>query len=73
MNKYAVAHISFFHNELEIRFVEADNWLEALLKAFPEDYEWLRSDLNFTGESPQEEGKQEAFNCDQMFDVKEIK
>lgn len=32
MNKFAVAYINFFNNDLIIEIIEADNWKDALFK-----------------------------------------
>ena len=61
--RYAVAYV--FDNDLKIKIVEAVGWRAALEKAFPA-LRWLKlMDLEKT--------KEEAFNNDILFDVKEIK
>jgi len=35
MKKFAVAYTNFFDNDLKIKIVEASDWREALIKAFP--------------------------------------
>lgn len=62
MNKYAVAFVDFFENDLQIKIVEAIDWKQALIKAFG---------IVFTSETL-EKAKEEAFNQDCLFDVKEI-
>ena len=62
---YAVGAMSFFTNDLVIEFIEANSELEAVKKhSFGLD--WLES-------SDIEDAKNEAFNGDMLFDVKEIK
>ena len=65
MKKFAVSYINFYDNNLQTKIIEANNWKEALDKSefftgleLPEDFQ---------------EAKQEAFNCDSMFEVVEIK
>ncbi len=62
--KYAVALMTFFDNDLQIKIVDGDNWREALVKAFPE-MDWLKNtDLTTAQE--------EAFNSDVLFKIKRI-
>jgi len=68
MTKYAVAYISFFENDLQIKVVEADSWKQALAEAFGEDK------LNSVAcEATLEDAKVEAFNQAWLFSVEEIK
>lgn len=65
MKKFAVAFVDFaFKNDLQIKFVEAEDWRQALNKTFGPRY--LESESL-------EDAKEEAFNQDWLFDVKEIK
>jgi hypothetical protein len=70
MAKYAVAYINFMDNKLDIEFIEADGWKNALSKSqfckgfTAEDYAYMPQTL--------EEVKQFAFDQDAMIDVKEI-
>jgi hypothetical protein len=72
MKKYIVGYISFFDNVLTVELIEADNWREALSKhsamlddeGKPDDLAWMPDDI--------EDAKEEAFNADFAFDVKEI-
>ncbi len=62
--KYAVAHMNFYDNDLQIKIVTGDSWRDALIKAFPK-MKWLKSnDL--------EDAREEAFNSDMLFAVEEI-
>ena len=61
--KYAVAHIDLFEHDLKIEIVEASNWKEAL-EIFVSNVNDLPDDLK--------EAKEEAFNQDWMFAVKEV-
>jgi len=63
--RFAVAHMNFFDNDLKIKIVDADNWRQAADKAFPSLY-WLRED-------DLGKAKEEASNCDILFNVVEIK
>lgn len=71
MNKFAVGYINFFDNDLIIEIIEANNWFDAI---------WHHSKMILTkDEKPWlpntslEKLKGEAFNCDMMIDVIEIK
>lgn len=64
MTKFAVSYINWFANNLQTKIIEADTWKEALDKSeffvgieLPEDFQ---------------EAKEEAFNCDSMFEVVEV-
>jgi len=57
MKKYAVAYTNFLKNDSEIRIVEASDWREALIKAFPVVIM---------------ETEAQAFGRDVLFDVVEI-
>jgi len=65
---YAVAHVDFMSNELEVRTARATNWKEALVNAFPlisaEALESFPDDL--------EDAKDRAFDQDWLFDVTEV-
>jgi len=65
MKKFAVAYTNFLENDLKIKIVEASDWREALIKAFP-TVDWIDRDHNL-GES-----KEFAFSGDALFDVVEI-
>lgn len=66
MNKYAVAHIDFFTNELIIEIVEAMSDLEALCKH-------SKCGSNYYYEAATlEKAKEMAPEYDEMIDVKEI-
>jgi len=62
MKRYAVAHMNLFDNDLKIRIVEASDWRDALIKAFP-TMDWIDREHNL------EESKEFAFNSDDLFDV----
>lgn len=63
MKKYAVAFVNFFDNDLKIKIVGAEDWRQALNKAFGPKY--LKSD-NLV------DAKEEAFNQDWLFGVVEL-
>lgn len=63
-NKYAVAYISFFDNELQLKIVEAEGWKDALNKVFANRGHYLPSDYK--------EAQAEAFNGNWMFNVIEV-
>ncbi len=60
--KFAVAFMDFFENDLKIKIVEADDWREALVKAF---------EASFEGETLKE-ARVAAFNQDYLFNVVEL-
>ena len=70
--KFIVGFINFFENKLVVELVEAENWKDALARhselldenGNPDDNSWLPDDI--------EEAKQEGYNADFLFDVKEI-
>jgi len=72
MTRYMVGYINFFNNELIVELVEGNTWKEALSKhsslkdenGNPDDLAWLAEDLK--------EAKEEAYNADFAFDVKEV-
>jgi hypothetical protein len=68
MAQYVVSYINFFDNDLVSKKVTADSWFEALqLSGYYEGIEFTpeqQLDINLA--------KNEAFNCDSMFDVLEI-
>lgn len=66
MPKFAVAHTNLYENTTVVEIVKANSWHEALEEAFPGYVENLNIDN-------MEDAKEEAFNQDWMFDVKEIK
>ena len=65
---FAVSYIDFFNNDLVTEFHRADNWQTALelhTEVDAEDTAHIRSmDI--------EDAKEEAFNCDWLFDVVEV-
>jgi len=65
MKKFAVSYITFFDNMLLTKIVEANNWKEALDKS-----EFM---LGYELPDIYEDAQSEAFNCDSMFNVTEIK
>lgn len=64
MAKYAVACINFHDNDLEIKFVPASSWKEALSKYDKEFADSLPDDIK--------QAKAAAFDQDCMFEVREI-
>ena len=67
MSTFAIALISFYDNELNITFVDAEDWKQAaqqheLITDLVEDW----SDVSL------KEAKQSAFDADCMFDIKEV-
>ena len=64
MNKYVVAFIDFFSNDLKQELIEAENAREAVLESsFGLDFALEDEDSTF------EECKQKAFDADCMFSV----
>lgn len=68
MRKFAVGYLSAFEDELKIEIVFAADWRDALVKSKFIDEEVLNSLPDDLADA-----KQEAFNQDWNFDVKEIK
>lgn len=60
---FIVAYINFFDHDLKIKIVEAKDWKGAIKKAF--DLEFESDDL--------EGAKEDAYNQDRLFEVKEVK
>ena len=71
MKTYAVGHINWFDNKLEIKIVRAESKAEALRSAFP-DLASSISEENINLETNMEDAKQHAFNMDCMFEIKEV-
>lgn len=74
MKKYAVGWINFFDNDLQIKIVEIEesgnksyDWRDALEAAFP----GYAENVAFAGDN-MDLAKEEAFNQEWLFDVKEI-
>ena len=65
MNRYAVAYINFYDNELSIKLTKANNWREAVDNTFKIFEEMGVVDIS----DDIEEAKREAFDADFMFDV----
>jgi len=67
MNKFAVAFINFFDNDLQIKIVEigSAHWKHAFVAAYP-DY------AEFIGNKDMETAKDDAWNQDWAFEVKKI-
>jgi hypothetical protein len=71
MIKFAVSAMNFYDNDLSTIVVEANTWMDAVVK-HPEissgvfDHLIEQKDFNI------ENWKQEAFNCDRIFDCIEI-
>ena len=69
MKKYAVAFISFIENDLQIEIVLTDgSWKDALV-----DSQFIDKDICDTLDDFIETAKQQAFDQDWLFEVKEIK
>lgn len=68
MKTFAVGVINFFDNVLNIEIIQAESWLDALGKHSGIDAEFLPNDVSFM-----EDLKDEYFNIDMTFDIKEIK
>jgi len=48
MNRYVVGYIDFYENKIDLRVVEADNNLEAMIKAVQVGYEDDENYMNWT-------------------------
>ncbi len=64
MKRYAVAYMNFYDNVIEIKFVDADNEVDAVRK---DGRVTLPEDSDHWG---MEEVKEFAFNCDSCIDAK---
>lgn len=68
MSKWAIAHISFYDNELRIEIVESDSWHGALSQ-----HSQLRDgDTDYIDYTSLETAKKSAFDQDAMVDVIKI-
>ena len=68
MNKYAVAYMNLFDNDLTIEFVEAPNDIEAIYK----HTKMLDIDNETDTSIDLEELKQQLFDGDILVDVKKV-
>ena len=66
MLKYAIAHANLYDNEIDIVFVEADSWHQALVKG------QFISEEDIDNISDIEALKDWFFNMDALINVKEI-
>ena len=66
MPKYAIAHANLFDNELDIMFVEADSWQQALARGH------FISEEDIANLNSIEELKEQFFNMDALIHVSEI-
>lgn len=72
-NRYAVAYVNLFDNDLKIDIVEATDEKSALLKhsIFQDDQHMVEFVNSIDGDMDQVQ--EEMFNCDVLVQVKEIK
>jgi hypothetical protein len=76
---WSVAIMEFHNNTLNVYHVEGTNWKSALIKAYGQDMQTRDHKMDprteaYLWELPADmtEAKEEAFNSDWLFDVKEI-
>jgi hypothetical protein len=77
MKKYAIGYVSFFENDCQVHFIEAQNEIEAIknfLVSICKTEESKQSQIAFneTFSDDIEEIKHELINCEIGIDIKEI-